>query len=225
VGTEWSEEGLDPADGDANVEFNELLDLVSSADSSPPGPPGRPAPPPGGELQTIERLRCRVAELEPLGDRLADTEQRRVALVVQMRVLQEERDALAAERVERAALKRRVQRLEEELQRTRQSEESAERELSQTRMHMQDVDAHSGDWAKEAMQLRKKVDAANAALDASRQRLKAGGDALHGIVDGGRAVRRQDLRRLANLMAVESGDADAMVNELRHLFAEGEGGR
>ena len=230
MGYEWPEEVDGQPDQARRREFKQPLDLYDSSSVQPDepavAPPPRPAPaaaePPGAssnsDRETIAALQRRVAELEPLNERLADTEQRRVALEVQMRVLQEERDALAAERVERAALKRRNERLEHELERTRKMSETAMRELSETRMHAEDTQEASKDWSREALRLRKQLENSEQASIESRRRLKAAGEALAGAVDGARPVRRGDLVRLANLMAVDAGDADAMIDEVRRLF-------
>lgn len=230
VGYEQPEDGDGRADQPRRRDFKQPLDLYDSSPEPQGDAPTLPAPRPQAELvtttaglnasegETIAALQRRVAELEPLNERLADTEQRHVALEVQMRLLQEERDTLAAERVERAALKRRNERLENELERTRKMSETAMRELSETRMHAEDTQEASKDWSREALRLRKQLENSEQASVESRRRLKAAGDALAGAVDGVRPVRRQDLVRLAKLMAVESGDADAMIEEVRRLF-------
>lgn len=200
-------------------QLEELLNQVRTnhppAPASPPGAAAETSP--AGD-STIALLEQRIAELEPLSHRLADTEKRRMDLEVQLRVIREERDALAAERVERAALKRRNERLEHELARTRELSETAMRELSETRQHVQSDMETSKDWSREALRLRKQVEKLELAATENRRRLKSAGEALRSAVDGNRPVRRGDLVRLAELMVVDSGDADAVVNEVRRLF-------
>ncbi|QDU65406.1 hypothetical protein [Engelhardtia mirabilis] len=234
MANEWHEAGDGQTERGQRPELKQPLDLYDSdthVERQPVHSTEPPAPLPapwtavpvgsgaaGPEQQTIAALQRRIAELEPLSERLADTEQRRMSLEVQMRLLQEERDKLAAERVERAALKRRNERLETELNRARQMSETALRELSETRMHAEDTQEASKDWSREALRLRKQLENSEHATIEARRRLKAAGDALHSAVDGIRPVRRGDLVRLAKLMTVDAGDADAMVEEVRRLF-------
>lgn len=225
----WPDGGDGRPHRSESEESREYLDLVGSlADAAEaresPGDsrrPGGAAPELAGQarhLATIAALERRIAELEPLGARLADTEQRRVALEVQIRTVEEERDRLASERIERAALKRRNDRLEHELARTRELSETAQRELNETRQHVMQDQESTQDWSREALRLRKQLDEAERRATDARRRLKTAGDALGLAVDGSRPVRRGDLVRLAQLMVLDSGSADAMVDEVRKLF-------
>ncbi|MEO0649629.1 MAG: hypothetical protein AAFZ65_02980, partial [Planctomycetota bacterium] len=135
-----------------------------------------------------------------LEQRLADTEQRRMAAEVRVRVLEEERAKMIAEARDRLGLTRRIERLRNELRKQREEHEGVERELSESRFRLVEQESTLGQLRtteNTREQLAEVVD-----LVAER---------LEEVVDGTRSISKSGLRALVEAMRLTPREAVGAV--------------
>ena len=173
-----------------------LEEVDAARPASPPPPPA-----PAGEYGQVEARPQATALLE---QRLADTEQRRMAAEVRIRVLEEERAKMIAEARDRLGLTRRIERLRNELRRQRDEREGVERELSESRFRIVEQESSLG----QLRQAEEQRDALAEVIDLVAERFEE-------VIDGTRPITRSGLRSLVEAMRLTPHKAvDAVKREV-----------
>lgn len=166
------------------------LGWLGDMDPSRGGPPPATSAGPAFEGATVGTTATMLEQ------RLADTEQRRIAAEVRIRVLEEERAKMISEARDRLGLTRRIERLRSELRKQRNENDGVTRELSESRFRLVEQETN-------LVRLR----AAESAREQLADVVDLVAERLEEVIDGTRGISKAGLRSLVEAMRLPPRDA------------------